>query len=82
MADASASAQVESLHVKARHLGIYSQKTIVFAIFVVLFALLSVFVPTFLTVPNLLALLQSVAFLGFLDSGWRSWSLAAASTYR
>ena len=39
-----------------------------FAIFVVLFAVLSVSVPTFLTVPNLLALLQSVAFLGFLDS--------------
>ena len=69
MADASASAHVESLHLKARHLGIYSQKTIVFAIFVVLFVLLSVFVPTFLTVPNLLALLQSVAILGILGLG-------------
>ncbi len=40
MADASASAHVESLHHKARHLGVYLQKTIVFAIFVVLFAVL------------------------------------------
>ena len=76
MADANASARVESFHVEARRLGVYSQKTIVFAIFVVLFALLSVFVPTFLTVPNLLALLQSVSILGILglwDGGRGHW---------
>ena len=69
MADANVSARVGGLHVRARHLGVYSQKTIVFAIFVMLFALLSVFVPTFLTVPNLLALLQSVSILGISGLG-------------
>ena len=69
MADAGASIRVESLHLKARYPGLFSQKTIVFAIFVVLFAVLSVFVPSFLTVPNLLSLLQSVAILGILGLG-------------
>ena len=67
MAYAGASARAESL--KAAVSGLFSQKTIVFAIFVVLFALLSVFVPTFLTGANLLALLQSVAILGILALG-------------
>ena len=69
MTDAGASIRVESLHVKARQLGLFSQKTIVFAIFVMLFAVLSLSVPSFLTVPNLLALLQSVAILGILGLG-------------
>ncbi|MGO9684986.1 MAG: ABC transporter permease [Beijerinckiaceae bacterium] len=69
MTDAGASIRVESLHLKARYPGLFSQKTIVFAIFVVLFAVLSVFVPSFLTVPNLLSLLQSVAILGILGLG-------------
>ena len=68
MADAGRIARVES-HSRQAVSGLFSQKTIVFAIFVVLFALLSVFVPTFLTGANLLALLQSVAILGILALG-------------
>jgi ribose transport system permease protein len=43
-----------------------SQKAIVFALFVALFAGLSIFLPGFLTLPNLLTLLQNVAVLGIL----------------
>ena len=83
MADASASAHVESLHHKARHLGVISRKPSFSRSSSCSSPCFSVFVPTFLTVPNLLALLQSVAILGTsLDLEWRSSLSAAASTYR
>lgn len=45
---------------------VLTQKMIVFIICVALFIGLSIFLPGFLSVPNLLALLQSVAILGIL----------------
>lgn len=52
--------------VRARRLGLFSQKSIVFAIFLVLFTALSLLLPGFLAVSNILTLLQSVAILGIL----------------
>jgi predicted ABC-type sugar transport system permease subunit len=69
MTDAAQSAHAEGFLVRARHLGVFSQKSIVFAIFIVLFIVLSVSVPSFLSLPNLLTLLQSVAILGILGLG-------------
>lgn len=46
-----------------------SQQTIVFALFVVLFAGFAAFLPGFARVDNLLTLLQSVAILGILGLG-------------
>lgn len=46
--------------------GRFSQQAIVFALFVLLFAGLSLFVPGFLTLANLVTLLQNVAVLGIL----------------
>lgn len=51
---------------RGRALGLFSQKAIVFAIFVLVFVSLSAALPGFLTVPNILALLQNVAILGIL----------------
>jgi ribose transport system permease protein len=49
--------------------GRISQQTIVFVIFVVLFAGFSLFLPGFLTAGNMLGLLQNVAILGILGLG-------------
>ncbi|MDF3072492.1 MAG: transporter permease [Alphaproteobacteria bacterium] len=46
-----------------------TQQAIVFAIFVVLFAIFALFLPGFFSAPNMLALLQNVAFLGILGLG-------------
>ncbi|CAN5832608.1 ABC transporter permease [soil metagenome] len=46
-----------------------SQQTIVFALFVVLFAGFALFLPGFARIDNLLTLLQSVAILGILGLG-------------
>jgi ribose transport system permease protein len=46
-----------------------SQQTIVFALFLVLFAGFALFLPGFAKVDNLLTLLQNVAFLGILGLG-------------
>jgi ribose transport system permease protein len=43
-----------------------TQQSIVFAIFVVIFGLFSIFLPGFLTADNMLTLLQNVAVLGIL----------------
>lgn len=51
---------------RGRSLGLFSQKSIVFAIFMLVFVTLSAALPGFLTVPNILALLQNVAILGIL----------------
>lgn len=67
MASAPASVRAgEPMFERARRLGLFSQKSIVFVIFLVLFAALSFFLPGFLTVSNVLTLLQSVAILGIL----------------
>ena len=46
-----------------------TQQAIVFAIFVVLFTIFALFLPGFFSAPNMLALLQNVAFLGILGLG-------------
>ena len=46
-----------------------SQQTIVFAIFIVLFGVFSLFLPGFFSTENMLALLQNVAILGILGLG-------------
>ena len=46
-----------------------SQQTIVFALFVLLFAGLALFLPGFAQLDNLLTLLQNVAVLGILGLG-------------
>jgi ribose transport system permease protein len=46
-----------------------TQQSIVFAIFVALFAVFSAFLPGFLTADNMLTLLQNVAVLGILGLG-------------
>ena len=46
-----------------------TQQSVVFAIFVALFALFSAFLPGFLTADNMLTLLQNVAVLGILGLG-------------
>jgi len=61
--------RAESLSAKARRMDLFSQKTIVFVIFVVVFVGLSLFLPGFFTLSNLLALLQNVAILGILGLG-------------
>jgi ribose transport system permease protein len=53
----------------AARTGRISQQTIVFVIFVVLFAGFSLFLPGFLTGGNMLGLLQNVAILGILGLG-------------
>lgn len=46
-----------------------SQQTIVFAIFVILFLVFSLFLPGFFSTSNIVALLQNVAILGILGLG-------------
>ncbi len=46
-----------------------SQQTIVFAIFIVLFLVFSLFLPGFFSASNIVALLQNVAILGILGLG-------------
>ena len=72
----------EPLSVRARRLGLFTQKSIVFAIFLVLFATLSLFLPGFLAVSNILTLFQSVAILGYWGWRWAWSSLRGASTFR
>lgn len=46
-----------------------SQQTIVFSIFVLMFAAFSLLLPGFLNTGNMLGLLQNVAILGILGLG-------------
>lgn len=65
----TATATASSWKQRFRISGNLSQKAIVFALFVVLFAGLSVFLPGFLRLDNILTLLQNVAVLGTLSLG-------------
>ena len=46
-----------------------SQQAIVFAIFLMMFSVFSIFLPGFLSSGNMLGLLQNVAILGILGVG-------------
>src|SRR5262245_40555517 len=47
----------------------FSQQTIVFAIFIILFGAFSLFLPGFFSTANMLTLLQNVAILGIVGLG-------------
>ena len=51
----------------------FDQQAIVFGLFVVVFAIFSLFLPNFFSVGNVVTLLRTVSFSVSSASAWRSW---------